>query len=183
MAIRRWLESQCACAEAMEWCGERSGRAAYEECERADWLLWALGRLVDRQMLVLAACACARRALQHVPKGEMRPLRAIETAERWSRGEATIRAVRAASAASKAAAKAADIAAVDSTDVAAWAAARAAAWVADTATEDSAETAAWAAAEAPARVARASAGAAAEHKAMCRIIREMIHFDERWNDK
>ena len=38
---------------------------------------------------VLCACACARTALRHVPAGDLRPLRAIETAERWARGEAT----------------------------------------------------------------------------------------------
>ena len=45
---------------------------------------------VDRRRLVLAACACARTVLHLVPAGEDRPRVAIETAERWARGEATL---------------------------------------------------------------------------------------------
>ena len=52
---------------------------------------------VDWRLVVLAACACARNALRHVPPGEARPLRAIETAEAWTRGEATAEQVSAAS--------------------------------------------------------------------------------------
>jgi hypothetical protein len=38
---------------------------------------------------VQLACTVAREALRYVPEGEMRPIRAIETAERWVRGQAT----------------------------------------------------------------------------------------------
>ena len=194
-----WLKSQSACAEAIAWCGERSAREAYTQCERADWLLWALGQIVDRQLLVLAACACARRALQYVPAGEMRPLRAIETAERWSRGGAKISEVQtaadAAGAAAVAAAWAAEAEAAGAAAVAAaWAAeaaeaARAAAWAAYAAkatagaayaakatagaAADAVDDAAWAAAH-------AATDAAAEHAAMCTLIRDLIPFDERW---
>lgn len=51
---------------------------------------------VDRHLVVRAACACARTALQHVPDGEDRPRIAIETAEAWCRGEATSEQVRVA---------------------------------------------------------------------------------------
>jgi hypothetical protein len=89
-----------ACTESRHWLHgitERSAKQCWESCERADWLLWVAARAnIDRNALVLAACACARTALKHVPKGEQRPLRAIETAEAWTRGEATIEQVRAA---------------------------------------------------------------------------------------
>ncbi len=41
----------------------------------------------------MAACACARLALVHVPPGDEPPRVAIETAEAWCRGEATIEQV------------------------------------------------------------------------------------------
>jgi hypothetical protein len=44
---------------------------------------------VDRSLVVLAACDCARTWLRHVPPGEDRPRLAIETAEAWCRGETT----------------------------------------------------------------------------------------------
>ena len=43
---------------------------------------------------MLVACECARLALPYVPKGEKRPLKAIEVAEAWVRGEVTIEEVR-----------------------------------------------------------------------------------------
>jgi hypothetical protein len=91
------LESLHACDsgpdDALPWVRAhypRAPRRAWEECERADWLLWLAWTLLgDDPRVRLAACACARTALQYVPAGEERPLRAIETAEAYARGEAT----------------------------------------------------------------------------------------------
>jgi hypothetical protein len=53
-------------------------------------MLWLAARAgVDRKLVVLASCACARTALHHVPAHQTRPLRAIESAEDWARGGAT----------------------------------------------------------------------------------------------
>ena len=48
----------------------------------------------SRQNVVLAACACAETTLKYIPEGEGRPRKAIETARRWARGEATILEVK-----------------------------------------------------------------------------------------
>ena len=94
-----------ACIEATQWAeSQPDAETAWRRCPRGDWLLWVAARLdIDRKRLVRAACACARTALSHVPAGEERPRIAIETAEAWARGEATLddvrRAVQAASAA------------------------------------------------------------------------------------
>jgi len=73
---------------------------------------------IDRKILVLTACAIARSVLDYVPQGEDRPRIAIETAEAWTRGEATLVEVKrardaaaAASASPLSAARAADAAA------------------------------------------------------------------------
>jgi hypothetical protein len=134
------------CSPAVTWAAAQTTYAeAWENCERGDWLLWLAGRLeVDQKLLVKAGCACARTALQYVPKGEERPRIAIETAEAWAEGRATLSQVRAAAAAA-----------------AAWAAsASASAW------------AAWAAsASAAASTAAAEASAASrEHAALVRAI-------------
>lgn len=104
---------------------------AWERCDHGGWLVRLLGALRRRglitwQMLVLAACAAARTALVHVPEGETRPRIAIETAERWARGEATAEEVRNAAAAADAAYAAAYTAA-DAAYAAAYTAAAAAA--------------------------------------------------------
>jgi len=58
---------------------------------RGDWALeWLVKQGVDHRAVVLAACECARLALVHVPDGEERPRKAIEAAEAWARGEATL---------------------------------------------------------------------------------------------
>jgi len=139
-----------ACEDAVIWATQyKTWQEVWDNCERADWLLWIAGRMVNpnsdqHKQLVLCACKCARRSLKYLPKNEKRPLIAIETAERWAKGKATIEEVKAA----------------------AWAA-RDAAW-------DAARDAAWGAG---AGAAGAAAGAAArkkELKAMSKIVRKMI---------
>ena len=90
------LAKLSACREAVVWLGERDLATAWAECERADFMLWYAAKRCDRKAVVLAACACARTALKYIPEGEERPRLAIETAEAWTRGEATIEQVRAA---------------------------------------------------------------------------------------
>ena len=95
-----------ACAdpgEAVPWAVPYGAdwERALAECLDRRWLTWLAGALMRRghlrrEVIVLCACACARTALQHVPSGEDRPLRAIETAEQRARGEATVDEVRAA---------------------------------------------------------------------------------------
>jgi len=139
-----------ACTEAVKWAGRKTPKKAWETCKRGDWLLWIADKLnVDRKLLVLAACACARTALKYVPAGEERPRLAIEAAERWADNPTEK---------NKAAAWAAG--AAGDAGAAAWAAARAAA-------------AAWAAGAAWA--ARDAAWAAA-HKDMAKIVRKIIPF-------
>lgn len=94
--LDRMLVKHCACAEAREWAKPyKTLSDAWAACERGDWMLWlaAQAGLCSRQELVLAACACARLALPHVPDGEVRPLRAIETAEAWARGDTGVEVV------------------------------------------------------------------------------------------
>ena len=90
-----FLKKNHACAPSLEWLQSRTLAEVWEQCERGDWLLWLAAKAgVDRKRLVMAACACARLALVHVPPGEERPRVAIETAEAWCRGEATIEQVK-----------------------------------------------------------------------------------------
>ena len=127
-----------ACGQAVKWAKEmKNGQSAWDNCERGDWMLWLVGKMsgkpesAKRKKLVLCACECARLAMVHVPKGEIRPLKAIETAETWARGDATIEEVRVA----RRAAYAAD---------AAYAAYAAAAYAADAAYADAAADASYA---------------------------------------
>ena len=68
----------------------------WESFDGGDWMLWVCGRLGGepeseaRKKLVLAACKCAREALPFVAEGETRPLKAIETAEGWAKGDENI---------------------------------------------------------------------------------------------
>ena len=102
-----YLQNKNACRSAMEWLKDRDLFRMWEECEKGDWLLWFAAKVgIDRKVIVRTACACAREALRFVPDGEIRPKTAIETAERWCNGEATIEQVRNASSAAAAAADA-----------------------------------------------------------------------------
>jgi hypothetical protein len=124
------LQEMNACQEAVDWCQDYEGlEAAWLACERADWMLWLIGKTIKdgdaQKPLVLVACECARLALPYVPEGEDRPLKAIETAEAWARGDSS--------------------ATIGMIETAAGAAAETAAWAAETAAGAAAETAARAA--------------------------------------
>jgi hypothetical protein len=119
--LLRHLEDLRACCEARDWAaGQPDAATAWATCERGDWLLWYVGRTAagepwseEWKLLVRAICECARLALPNVPEGEARPRLAIETAEAWTRGEATEEEVRATSYVAYAAAEAAYDAAFD----------------------------------------------------------------------
>ncbi len=103
-----------ACRDAVDWSQGKTQQEAWDQSERGDWMLcwagWNSGPIDsdDRKRLVLSACECARLALSDVEDGEDRPLKAIETAERWARGEdVAIDEVRSAATAAYAAANAA----------------------------------------------------------------------------
>ena len=84
------LRTLHACPEALAWVETRGLKTSWRDCPRGDWMLWLAGALkVDRKLLVLAACDCAETALKFVPKGEVRPARAIQTARDWCEGKAT----------------------------------------------------------------------------------------------
>jgi len=95
--MKGWLtpiKEMGACEDALKWGNQyNTFPEAWAGCERGDWMLWLLGRLSGKQesdsrkKLVLTACQCARLSLPYVKEGELRPLKAIETAEKWARGE------------------------------------------------------------------------------------------------
>ena len=104
---------------------DHHGRAAWDASEDARELLRLL-TYVDRKAAVKAACACARTTLKYIPPGEDRPLKAIQTAEAWTRGEVTEedcrQAANAAASAARAAANAANAGAASAVRAAALAA-------------------------------------------------------------
>ncbi len=140
------LEKLDACKPAIYWVSQQdSTQQAWQDCPRGDWMLWLLGKLSgpvgseSRKKLVLTVCECARLSLHLIPEGEDRPRMAIETAEKYVRGDdgVTLESLKAASAAASAAdAAAADAAAAAAADAAAAAAvASASAAAADAASE------------------------------------------------
>ncbi len=178
-----------ACSEAREWlAAERlreptaTDEAHWLACPRGDWLLWlAVKAGVDRRLIVLAACQCARLVLDRIPPGEDRPRLAIETAEAWARGEATIEQVREAGGASAYAAAyaSAAYAAAAAVYAAAHAAAHAAAYAAVYAAADAA--AAYAAADAADADAYAAASASAR-SAMLASCADAVRAVIPWAD-
>ena len=94
MKFQEKLENLNACSNAIDWCKNYSSlQKAWDACERADWSLWIVGNLSGkpgsqkRKKLVLCACEIARLSLRYVPNGETRPLKAIETAEKFAGGD------------------------------------------------------------------------------------------------
>ena len=189
--VQKLLAKLHACEEAREWAKGKSLAEIWQSCERGDWLLWLCARMAGekgwptKQEVVLAACACARTALRFVPDGEKRPLLAIETAERWAKGEATLREMRTAYAASAYAAADAYAASSAAASGAAYAAASGAYYAAAYAAYAAADAYAAASADAYAAASAAASGAyyaaayAARANALkecAEIVRQKLHF-------
>ena len=93
-----------ACSDAIKAHGNQTLQEALDTCERADWMFWIINKMEgqpgfpDKMALVKMACRFARLAIRFVPKGELRPLKAIEAAEAWvtDPNEANMVAARAA---------------------------------------------------------------------------------------
>lgn len=85
-----------ACSPALDWAATQPNlRAAWAACQRGDWLLWLATRLnVPRERIVLAGTDHSREVLHLVPDDVDEPRVAVETAELWALGEATIEEVR-----------------------------------------------------------------------------------------
>ena len=107
------LEKLNPCSAAVDFAKEyKTSQEAWDACECGDWMLWLLGKLSgppeskSRKKLVWVACKCARLSLRYVQKGERRPLKAIQTAEKYAKGQdggITLDEVRAAATAADAA--------------------------------------------------------------------------------
>ena len=148
----KFLAEHSACGKAQAWLADGqypSLEAAWQVCERGDWMLWllqgtnALDAATWRHLAVDFA-----EQVRHLMTDE-RSRAALDVARRFADGQATREELAAAWAAARAAARdAAGEAAWEAARAAARDAARAAAWAA---AWDAAWAAAWAAAEAAAR--------------------------------
>ena len=99
------LESIEACPEARWWVGERSLAAAWEDCERPDWMLWLVAKMMGQEgwpehhQTVLAVCAIAEAVLpvfEAFCPDDTRPRVALATARAWTNGKATLEKVQVA---------------------------------------------------------------------------------------
>ena len=117
-----------ACPEAKEWCKQYDTmNDAWDQCDRPDWMLWALETMDYSDDSKLRKCAC--RFVREVWEllTDERSRNAVEVAERYADGNATDEELSAARDAASAAAGGAAWAAART---AAWAAARDAVWAA-----------------------------------------------------
>jgi hypothetical protein len=111
MTLQDQLSSINACAEAIQWVGERDLQTAWNECPRGDWMLWLYVRSknVDQRKLHLAKGYCAR-TVEHLMKDD-RSKKAVQAAIDFGNGEIDSEQLRAAADAADAAYAAADAAA------------------------------------------------------------------------
>jgi hypothetical protein len=88
MKIER-LERLHACSDAREWVKtQKSAVAAWENCERGDWMLWLAKKLsVDDRKLTMAKYHCAAQVL-HLMK-DPRSLAAMAASLQYANGEIT----------------------------------------------------------------------------------------------
>jgi len=169
MSFKQELIERKACKEAIDWVEDRTIEQAWNDCHHGDWMLWLLEEMKgekgwpDEKQNTLLGCWCARRALKYIQEEETRPLKAIETKEKWAKGEITREEMNAARAAASDAVKVAVYNVTRAKESsAAWGAARAVARAAAMtaaydAANDAARAAAWGATRAAAMTAAMTA--------------------------
>ena len=158
------LEDIQACQEARNWVADRSLVDAWKTCERPDWLLFFAdksGAITEKEWRLLA-CAFARTALKYTT--DPQPLKTIEVAERFARGEASVEELGAAYRAAMSAAYSAAYSAASST--------------ASSAAMSAASSAAMSAASSAAYSAASSAASSAARRGQCEIIRGRLDLTE-----
>jgi len=100
--LKEVLIEMSACEEAVDWVGSRDLYTAILDCEHADWMLWFFAKTIDKKgfpthkQVVKMACLCVRTAFKYIPKGKNKPLKVIETTEKWVDGKVTLEEVYAA---------------------------------------------------------------------------------------
>ena len=181
MTIKDFCRLHHACSEGRRWAIETGEPGMAELWRREDlkpaWRIWIATRpgvLTDRE-LRLFACWCCRQQVWHLLTDE-RSRHAVEIAERYAEGKATLDELAAAEDAAWAAAR-------DAAWAAAWAAAGAAEETAARAAEgatvrDAADAAAWAAEDAALAAAQDAAGDEAwdaARAAQAAYLREHAH--------
>jgi len=97
--LARKLKALRACKEAVVWAEGREWPAAWQECERGDWMLWLCSTKSwpERKAIVRVACDCAELVLpiyENNHPNDSRVRDCIETTRKWTCGEATLEDVR-----------------------------------------------------------------------------------------
>jgi len=88
-----YLKSLGACRGAVAWSAQfRGAQAAWEACDRGDWMLWLLARRMGdirgekHRRLVKLACACVRLALNREADGQGGIGMILQAVEGWADG-------------------------------------------------------------------------------------------------
>ena len=80
------LKELSACSDAVKWVGDKDFKTSWNNCERADWMLWLICKMEigTRQERIHIICDCAATSLKYIPKGEDRPRLAIKAARTYA---------------------------------------------------------------------------------------------------
>ncbi len=94
--LKQKLEEFDACADAVEWTGERTLKQAWEECPRGDWMLWLYAKLYPKNLreLTLAKGHCAN-TIRHLMT-DKRSMAAIDVAIAFGEGKVSLEDLNAA---------------------------------------------------------------------------------------
>jgi hypothetical protein len=89
MAFKQWMKDHSACNEATSWVNDLTVEQAWQTCERADWMLWALARTDFPQTELVRLCVEIARTVQHL-NPDPRVSKCLDITEAWCDGKASL---------------------------------------------------------------------------------------------
>lgn len=98
--LRKFLVECRCCKNGLAWASGRTLREAWQQCDYAEWLMWAAANLLGHpewfslQQVVLAACALAETTFRCEPYGLTTLRTSLDTIRKWARGDASYEQVK-----------------------------------------------------------------------------------------
>jgi hypothetical protein len=90
--FKQWLEYNGACDEAIDWVKDQTAEQAWQNCERGDWMVYALAKARYPKTELVRLCVEIARTVQYLVS-DPRVSKCLDVTEAWCDGKASLEKV------------------------------------------------------------------------------------------